>query len=91
MRRLSLADPSTVADPNLSRYSDSTSDRRSAARMKGNPISIRPTPAQMQWLRQQREERGIPISSLVNLALELAMEAHKSKARAGTASKAKKS
>ena len=58
--------------------------------MKGNPISIRPTLAQMQWLRQQREERGIPISSLVNLALELAMEAHKSKARADRDQKAEK-
>ena len=36
-------------------------------------VTFRPTIAQRQWLDRQRVERGIPITTLVQLALEQAM------------------
>jgi hypothetical protein len=38
-------------------------------------VTFRPTIAQRQWLDRQRVERGIPITTLVQLALEQAMTA----------------
>lgn len=43
--------------------------------MERNPISIRPTAEQLQWLREQRRRRGLAINALVLLALEQAMQA----------------
>lgn len=45
---------------------------RSGAR---HPISIRPTAAQLVWLKEQRSRRGLAINALVLLALEQAMAA----------------
>ena len=39
------------------------------------PIYFRATPAQRQWLDQQRRQRGIPLTTVVQLALEQAMKA----------------
>jgi hypothetical protein len=36
-------------------------------------VTFRPTPAQLLWLHRQRRERGIPVTTLVQLALEQAM------------------
>lgn len=43
--------------------------------MNRHPISIRPTAAQMAWLKAQRQARGLAINALVLLALERAMAA----------------
>ena len=40
-----------------------------------HPISIRPTAAQLLWLKTQRSRRGLAINALVLLALEQAMAA----------------
>jgi len=39
-------------------------------------VTFRPTTAQRQWLDRQRQERGIPITTLIQLALEQAMTAN---------------
>ena len=36
-------------------------------------LSFRPTEAQRQWLDRQRRERGIPLTTLLQLLLEQAM------------------
>lgn len=36
-------------------------------------ITFRPTTAQRQWLDRQRQARGIPLTTLIQLALEQAM------------------
>jgi hypothetical protein len=36
-------------------------------------VTFRPTIAQRQWLDRQRQERGIPVTTLIQLALEQAM------------------
>lgn len=41
--------------------------------MHRHPISIRPTAAQLDWLRAQRQRRGLALNALVILALEQAM------------------
>jgi hypothetical protein len=41
--------------------------------MERHPISVRPTAAQLQWLKRQREKRGININTQVIMALELLM------------------
>ena len=38
-------------------------------------VTFRPTTAQRQWLDRQRQARGIPITTLLQLALEQAMQA----------------
>jgi hypothetical protein len=38
-------------------------------------VTFRPTAAQRQWLDRQRALRGIPVTTLVQLALEQAMAA----------------
>ena len=43
--------------------------------MQRHPISVRPTAAQLAWLRAQREKRGLALNALVILALEEAMQA----------------
>jgi hypothetical protein len=43
--------------------------------MQRQPISIRPTAAQMVWLQAERRRRGLAINALVVLALEAAMAA----------------
>lgn len=40
------------------------------------PISVRPTAAQLGWLKSQRAARGLTINALVVLALEAAMAAN---------------
>ena len=40
-----------------------------------HPISVRPTAAQLAWLKAQRTTRGLTINALVVLALEAAMKA----------------
>jgi hypothetical protein len=37
------------------------------------PLSFRPTEAQRQWLDRQRRERGIPVTTVIQLLLEEAM------------------
>jgi len=37
-------------------------------------VTFRPTAAQRAWLDQQRSQRGIPITTLLQLALERAMQ-----------------
>ncbi len=39
------------------------------------PLTFRPTEAQRQWLDSQRRERGIPVTTVVQLLLEQAMAA----------------
>ena len=41
-----------------------------------HPISVRPTAAQLDWLKSQRTSRGLTINALVVLALEQAMAAN---------------
>jgi hypothetical protein len=43
--------------------------------MQRQPISIRPTAAQMAWLQAERRRRGLAINALVVMALEAAMAA----------------
>ncbi len=43
--------------------------------MQRHPISVRPTAAQLAWLKAQRAERGLTLNALVILALEQAMQA----------------
>lgn len=43
--------------------------------MHRHPISIRPTAAQLLWLKEQRSRRGLALNALVILALEQAMAA----------------
>ena len=43
--------------------------------MHRHPISVRPTAAQLAWLKAQRTQRGIALNALVILALEQAMAA----------------
>jgi hypothetical protein len=38
-------------------------------------VTFRPTTAQRQWLDRQRQARGIPLTTLLQLALEQAMAA----------------
>jgi hypothetical protein len=38
-------------------------------------VTFRPTTAQRQWLDRQRVDRGIPVTTLIQLALEQAMAA----------------
>jgi len=38
-------------------------------------VTFRPTIAQRQWLDRQRVDRGIPVTTLIQLALEQAMAA----------------
>ena len=38
-------------------------------------LSFRPTEAQRQWLDRQRRERGIPVTTVIQLLLEQAMAA----------------
>lgn len=38
-----------------------------------HPVQFRPTEAQRQWLDRQRQERGIPVATVIQLALEQAM------------------
>ena len=40
-----------------------------------HPICIRPTAAQLAWLRAERERRGLAINALVVMAIEAAMAA----------------
>lgn len=40
-------------------------------------LSFRPTEAQRQWLDRQRRERGIPVTTVIQLLLEQAMNASK--------------
>ncbi len=40
-----------------------------------HPVQFRPTEAQRQWLDRQRQERGIPVATVIQLALEQAMAA----------------
>jgi hypothetical protein len=42
---------------------------------KRNPISIRPTPQQMIWLRVEADRRGLAVNALVIMAIERAMRA----------------
>jgi len=42
---------------------------------KRNPISIRPTPQQMIWLRLEADRRGLAVNALVIMAIERAMRA----------------
>lgn len=44
--------------------------------MNRHPISVRPTAAQLDWLKSQRTSRGLTINALVVLALEQAMAAN---------------
>lgn len=37
-------------------------------------VTFRPTAAQRAWLDRQRSQRGIPITTLLQLALEAAMQ-----------------
>lgn len=37
------------------------------------PLSFRPTEAQRQWLDRQRRERGIPVTTVIQLLLEQAI------------------
>jgi hypothetical protein len=39
------------------------------------PVTFRPTEAQRQWLVRQRQERGMPLTTVVQLLLEQAMTA----------------
>jgi hypothetical protein len=41
--------------------------------MHRHPISVRPTAAQLAWLKAERERRGIALNALVLLAIESAM------------------
>ncbi len=41
--------------------------------MHRHPISVRPTAAQLAWLKAQRAQRGLALNALVILALEQAM------------------
>lgn len=43
--------------------------------MQRYPISVRPTAAQLAWLKAQRAARGLALNALVILALEQAMAA----------------
>lgn len=43
--------------------------------MQRQPISIRPTPEQRQWMDEQAKRRGLPRNAVVLLALEQAMNA----------------
>ena len=43
--------------------------------MARSSVTFRPTPSQRSWLDRQRRERGIPLTTLVQLALEAAMAA----------------
>jgi hypothetical protein len=43
--------------------------------MHRHPISVRPTPQQLDWLKAERRRRGLAINALVVLALEQAMVA----------------
>jgi hypothetical protein len=38
-------------------------------------LSFRPTETQRQWLDRQRRKRGIPVTTVIQLLLEQAMEA----------------
>jgi hypothetical protein len=40
-----------------------------------HPVQFRPTEAQRQWLDRQRQQRGIPVATVIQLALEQAMAA----------------
>lgn len=40
-----------------------------------HPVQFRPTEAQRQWLDRQRQKRGIPVATVIQLALEQAMAA----------------
>jgi hypothetical protein len=42
---------------------------------KRSPISIRPTPQQMQWLRAEADSRGLAVNALVVMAIERARRA----------------
>lgn len=44
-------------------------------------VTFRPTAAQRLWLDRQRRERGIPLTTLVQLALEQAMQADQQEAQ----------
>ena len=44
-------------------------------------VTFRPTAAQRQWLDCQRRNRGIPVTTLIQLALEAAMAADPSPAQ----------
>jgi hypothetical protein len=41
--------------------------------MHRHPISVRPTAAQLAWLKAERERRGIALNALVLLAIVAAM------------------
>ena len=41
--------------------------------MQRPPVTFRPTVEQRQWLDRQRRERGIPLTTVVQLLLEQAM------------------
>jgi len=41
--------------------------------MHRHPISVRPTAAQLAWLKAERERRGLAINAIVLIALEAAM------------------
>ena len=42
------------------------------------PLTFRPTPAQRQWLDRQRRKRGIPLTTILRLLIEQAMQAEQS-------------
>ena len=44
-------------------------------RKRRAPTNIRFSAAQLAWLHEQRQRRGLPVSTLVQLALEAAMAA----------------
>jgi len=37
------------------------------------PLTFRPTAVQRQWLVRQCDERGVPLTTVIQLALEVAM------------------
>jgi hypothetical protein len=59
-----------VASQNLSRY---PGVKIPTLAMNRHPISVRPTAAQLAWLKAERERRGIALNALVLMALEAAM------------------
>jgi hypothetical protein len=68
------AGPLRLRVAGLNRFRYIGSEHRSLS-MHRHPISVRPTAAQLAWLKAQRTQRGLALNALVILALEQAMAA----------------
>lgn len=66
------AAPSLLRVAVLNRWRYIGSETRPVS-MHRHPISVRPTAKQLDWLKAQRQRRGLALNALVILALEQAM------------------